>query len=507
MLVRAGSKIVLVSALCALAFALVVASALGADRIYWTSFNDGKVHWSNLDGSGGVQELNSTGAVISPMGYGMGGAIDPVQGRYYWTNQTDGVINWAALDGSGGGVLPTGAGTVSGPIGVSVDPVGRRAYWANENGSIAYANLDGSGGQKLATPGASVSSPTGTTVFPASGRVYWTNWGFIGGDSIAYANLDGSGGQTLNITGATVDTPFGIAIDAAKQRLYWANDNPGIISVANLDGSNAVDVDRRGLEMKGPYGLALDPEAGVAYTANFAGNDLTGLRVDGSGGARVPIVLPKESGPDFPVIYKDPRSVAPPTIVSRPRLVPKPKGKAKGKPAPLPKLLGAGLTCEGGAWQPDLVEARLYRAPTSVAFAWTKDGATIGSVAGALRAGQVGNYRCRATGSNVAGSTSATSGAVAIFATGKAKQNLRKGTVLLTVLLPVEPGRLTLGGKGFKAVSKQAAGKVMVLVKPKGAKKAKLAEQGTLKAIVKLTYAPSDGPAATLRKRLTLKQD
>jgi len=500
-IVRLGRRVVLLSVLCALAAALVATSAQAADRVYWAAYNTGEVYWSNLDGSGGIHELNSTGATISPMGYGFGGAIDPVQGRYYWANQIDGVINWAALDGSGGGVLPTGAATVSGPLGVSVDPVARRAYWSNETGSIAYANLDGSAGQNLSTTGASVSSPTGTTVFPASGRVYWTNWGFLS-YWISYAATDGSGGQTLNVTGATMDTPFGIAIDAAKQRLYWANDNPGIISVANLDGTGASDIANSGLKIYGPYGMALDPEAGIAYTANFAGNDLTALRVDGSGGRSLPIVLPKESGPNFPVLYKDPKAVSAPTVKRQP--APLPKKKLKGRP--LPKLLGSRLTCAAATWQPDLVEARLYQAPTSVALAWTKDGADLGPVAGALRANRVGNYRCRATGTNVAGSTAATSGAVAIFATGKVQANKKKGTARLTVRLPAEPGRLVLAGKGFKAVAKRASGKTTVLIKPKGAKKAKLAEQGSLRAVVKLTYTPPDGLAATLRTRVALVQ-
>lgn len=502
MIVRVGRKVALLSVLCALGAALAAASAGAADRIYWTSDDTGKVYWSNLDGSGGVQELNAAGATISPMGYGYGGAIDPVAGRYYWANQIDGVINWAALDGSGGGVLPTGAATVSGPFGVSVDPVARRAYWSNEPGSIAYANLDGSGGQNLVTTGASVSSPKGTTVFPASGRVYWTNWGFLS-YWISYAATDGSGGQTLNVTGATMDTPFGIAIDAAKQRLYWANDNPGIISVANLDGTGASDIPNSGLKIYGPYGMALDPEAGIAYAANFAGNDLTALRVDGSGGRSLPIVLPKESGPNFPVIYKDPKAVAVPTVKRQPG----PVKKKKTKPRPLPKLLGSLLTCAAATWNPDLVEARLYQAPTSVALAWTKDGADIGPAAGPLRAGQVGNYRCRATGSNVAGSTTATSGAVAIFATGGRKLNRKKGTARLTVLLPAEPGQLALASKGFKAVSKQASGKTTVLVKAKGANRVELVDKGVLSVTVRLTYTPPDGQVATLRKRLTLVQD
>ena len=497
-------KIVLLSALGALAFALLAPLAQGADRIYWASYDTGKVYWSNLDGSGGVQELNAAGAVISPSGNGYGGAIDPVTQRYFWTNQTDAKINWAALDGSGGGVLPTGAASVSSPLGVSVDPVARRAYWSNENGSIAFANLDGSGGQNLPTTGATVATPMGTTVFPASGRVYWSSWGFLS-YSISYAATDGSGGKTLGIAGATVDTPFGIAIDAARQRLYWANDNPGIISVANLDGSNASDIDRRGLEMKGPYGIALDPDAGVVYAANTASNTLTELRVNGTGGAALPIALPKNSGVNFPVVYKGPSAVSAPTVLAQ--QPPLPKRKGKGKPAPLPKLRGSRLTCQAGTWKPDLPEARLYQAPSSVALAWTRDGVAVGPVAGALTAGQVGNYRCRASGTNVAGSSAATSGPVAVFATGKAKRNEAKGTALLTVLLPAEAGQLTLGGKGFKPVAKQAAGKATVLVKPQGKKQAKLAERGELKVVVKLTYTPPDGPPASLRTRLKLVQD
>ena len=150
----------------------LVGTAQGADRIYWTSFDSGKVEWANLDGSGGTHELNATGVTIvesGGYGYGMGGAIDPVQQRYYWANQAGSKIVWANLDDSGGGELPTGAATVSSPDGISVDPVGRRVYWSNSGDKISYANLDGSGGGDLATGSASVSSPHGTTVFPALG--------------------------------------------------------------------------------------------------------------------------------------------------------------------------------------------------------------------------------------------------------------------------------------------------------------------------------------------------
>jgi hypothetical protein len=86
------------------------------------------------------------------------------------------------------------------------------------------------------------------------------------------------------------------------------------------------------------------------------------------------------------------------------------------------------------------------------------------------------------------------------------KRNKAKGTAQLTIELPAETGPLKLAAKGFKSVSKQAAGKVTVPVKPKGAKKARLADTGKLKAVVKLSYTPPGGPTATLRKRVTLRR-
>ena len=365
-----------------------------------------------------------------------------------------------------------------------------------------------------------MSTPISITTYPAAGRVYWTNFGFLS-DSIAFARTDGSGGEQVKIAGpATLDTPYGVAIDAAANKLYWANDNPGIISVANLDGSNAADIDDRGLQMKGPYALALDPEAGRAYAANFAGDDLTYIGVDGSGGATVPVKLAANSGPNTPVLLKEPLSTSAPTLTAQAPPTPKPKATMghSHPPAPLPKLIGSSLSCGGGAWAPDLAEARLFRTPDTISRVFTRDGAAFARVmdinhgitsppmATLVSASTPGNYRCQAVGTNAAGTTTRTSSALAIFKTGKVTRNTRKGTVRLAVELPAETGRLSLTAKGFKPVSKESAGKAVALVKPTGAKKATLADKGRLSAIVKLTYTPPDGPPATLRTRLTLKR-
>ena len=493
----------------------MAATAHASDRIYWTSFDSGTVQWANLDGSGGIHEVNPGAATLSPMGYGFGNAIDPVRERVYWANQAQGKINWANLDGSGGGDLETGAATVSGPSGLSFDPQGRRVLWSNESGQISYARVDGSGGGDLDTTGAIVASPFGATVYPAANRVYWTNTTF--GGTIAFASLDGSGGGNLNITGsAPIQYPFGLAIDGAAQRIYWANDTaPGAISAANLDGSNSVEVDRRGLEMEGNYGVALDPEAGRIYTALFAGNELSFLNTNGSGGATLPFDLPKESGPNYPTIYKEPKATSAATLSVRPP--PTPRFKRKHRPSPLPKLIGSSLSCSGGSFAPDLVEAHLYRAPVTIVDVLTRDGAQVKSfgvfnhglptqaLSEEFIANEVGNYRCQSIGTNIAGTASQTSPPSAIFKAGKLKRNLKKGSAKLAVELPAEPGTMKLATKGFKTVSRSASGKTAVLLKPIGAKKAKLASTGRLKAVAKLTYTPPGGAPATLRTRVTLR--
>lgn len=495
-----------------LALAAVFVPAAGAsDRIYWTNFDSGKVEWANLDGSGGAHELNSAGATISTQGYGMGGAIDPVGQRYYWANQVDGKIVWANLDGSGGGDLPTGSATVSGPDGISVDPVGRRVYWSNGTSKISFANLDGSGGADLPTGGASVSSPHGTTVYPALNRVYWTNWNFIGDGSIAFAGTDGSGGATLPLSGpATINTPFGLAIDAAAGRMYWVNDNPGIISVADLDGSDSADIDNRGLKMTGPYGIAFDPESGRAYTANFAGNDLTYLGVDGSGGATVPVTLPKESGPNSPVLLKSPRSVSPPALRATAEVViaegrkPGRKGR-KGKKFSFTRQIGIGLSCTRGGWAPDLVEARLYRAPASTQIQWTRDGVPIaGATSESFQTRDVGIYDCRETAVNAAGAETRSSAAAIFFKVGGARPNRRKGTARLGVSLP-PGGVLRLAGPGVVPQVVPSGGS-SVPIKAKGKKRKKLGRTGVVNVAPSLTFEAPGAPPAVQRVTVTLKK-
>jgi DNA-binding beta-propeller fold protein YncE len=485
---------------------LCAASAQAADQVFWANFVSNKISHANLDGSGGVVDLNTAGATIDVP---YGAAIDPVGGRVYWANSTGTRISWASLDGTGGGDLVTGAATVSQPQGVAVDIAARRIYWLNEgNDTVSWANLDGSGGADLEIGGASIDLPGALAVLPSAGRVYWTNWGFIGPGWISYANLDGSGGATLPITGASLDLPFGISIDAAAGRLYWSNDGSGIVSTANLDGSGASDIDDRGLEIKGPYGLALDPEAGKAYVANTVGNTIAFVRLDETGGATLPFTIEKDSAPNFPSLLLDPRPRGAPGVTGTPIMrkttKPRPKARASLRPAP-PRVTAMRLSCAAGAWAGDLVEAFLYRAPLSTSIQWTQNGADVaGANAAEYLTTAAGNYRCRETATNRAGAASQTSAVVAFFRVGGTKLNRHKGTARLAVDLPPD-GLLAVTGKGIAPKRTSASGRRRIAIRATGKKKGRLEETGRVSVRAKLTFTPSGGPAVSQVTPVTLK--
>ncbi|MFL5872799.1 MAG: hypothetical protein ACJ75T_04885 [Solirubrobacterales bacterium] len=94
---------------------------------------------------------------------------------------------------------------------------------------------------------------------------------------------------------------------------------------------------------------------------------------------------------------------------------------------------------------------------------------------------------------------------------GGAKLNKAKGTATLSVKIP-GAGTLTASGKGIAKSQKKAKNlkkpkTLKLTIKPKGKAKKLLAEEGTAKVSVKVTFKPSSGVAVTKTKRITLKQN
>jgi DNA-binding beta-propeller fold protein YncE len=468
--------------------------------VYWTNAGASTISFANLDGSGGGGDLSTTGATVSkPSGL----AIDPAAGRIYWANAdvATNKISFANLDGSGGGDLNTTGATVSNAFGMAIDPVAGRIYWANAVGNkISFANLDGSGGGDLDTTGASaVDTPIGATIDPAAGRIYWTNSG-----KISFANLDGTGGGgDLDTTGVSW-ADFGLAIDAAAGRIYTSWTSGSKISFANLDGSGGGDLAITGTTVSDPRGVAIDPVAGMIYWGNDGTHEISFANLDGSGGGNLDTTgATALYYPAYPALLRVPSGTGVPEITG---------GSA----------FGSTLSCSQGSWGPDLLGAFLYRAPQSFAYRWSRDGADIsGASSRLITANSPGEYRCRVTATNHAGSRAQTSDPHTVqpgppplqptsspsnsLTLGKPKLNNKNGTAKLPVTVP-GPGTLVLSGKTVakqRATPKQA-GNVKLLIKPKGSAKSKLNSAGKVKVKVKVAYTPTGGTARTKTKTIKL---
>lgn len=418
------------------ASALLSARASAADLIYWVNTGANKVSFAHTDGSGGG-DLNTTGA---PIELPLGVTLDPAGGRAYWT-AIDG-IGSALLDGSGGGAaLPVGDATFSLlPLGPAIDPVAKRIYWANFSGGIflppviSFAKLDGSGGGDLAITGATLAHPNGVAVDPAAKRIYWTNAdGFV-----SFASLETGAGQDLDITGANHELPRGIAVDPAAGIVYWTNFTGNKISFVHLDGSGAGDLPIAAEALDHPLGLAIDhaggriywtnvgddnvPRAGAIFSANLNGSDAHEIKVPGA----------TIADPVTPNLLVAPRSTDRPAIT----------GQA---------TTGSELSCSQGTWAGDVTPSFLFAAPQRFDFQWTRNGTDLrGATATTLAPTAGGNYACRVTATNRAGSTAATSAVLSV-------QDVTAPTLTKVILKPrrfankamlrfraSEPGRLTL---------------------------------------------------------------
>jgi hypothetical protein len=477
-------------------------AASAADTIYWNNYEGGSLSFSSLDGTGGGI-FNSAGAeVIHPEGT----TIDSATGRLYWSSPgtevpgaETGAIFSAALDGSGGGqMLNTTGATVVAPLGVVVDPVNGTLYWSNDeggtSGSIGYAKLDGSGGGILNTSGAEVDNPGPITLDLAAGRVYWGN--YSGEEKISYANLDGSGGGNLDTTGAPdLEGTTGLAIDPTSTRIYYVGETT--IDYANLSGGGGGELNVAGATYDDPYGLAIDPATNSIYWTNEENGTnpegaLAYASLSGLGGASLNPTAPVNH-PQDPVIQSAPAGTAAPTV--------------SGAATP-----GSVLSCSTGSWAADLAGGFFYQAPTSYGYQWNLNGAAIGGATGSTyTAAGAGSYTCTVTASDQAGSSNQTSSAFTVAATlrfKKIKRNLKKGTA--TILAQVSgPGKLSLSGKKIVGAKGRSSGAqvVKLTVKAKGKAKKALAKKGKVKVQAKVVFAPSGGGSAVSKaKGILLKK-
>lgn len=374
-----------VGALAALVFvaALLPVGAGAVDgavgKIYWGSQGGAAIQVANLDGTGSA--ATSFASEAAPCGV----AIDPATGKMYWANFFGNQIRVANVDGSG--PASTLFGDSGSLCGVAIDRAAGKIYWANYTASlIRVANLDGSGAVATLFAESAGSGPSGLAIDPAAGKIYWTNQE---SDEVRVANLDGSGSASTLFGAADAGgNPIGVAIDPAAGKVYWAALESGRIRVGNLDGTGTPSSLFE--DEDSPAGVALDPAGGKIYWASFWEGRIRAGNLDGSG---TPATLYQfESLPILPALLRAPVAGEQLPAIS---------GGA---------TLGDPLSCGSGSWKADLSGAHLFRAPRTFAYQWQLDGSDIPvATTSSYTFTEAGDYTCRVTAANHAGSTSQTS--------------------------------------------------------------------------------------------------
>ena len=377
----------LACALLVLAFAACNApSAMGADSIYWGNSGSQTVRVGNLDGSGSAQDL-FTGEHGSDPSYGPSGVtLDSAAGKVYWIDYAlTSPVRSGTLDGTGAADVFTGE---CGTVGLAIDPQAGKLYWPSDcsGGGIRVGGVSGGSPQTLFD---SQAYPWNVAIDPASGKMYWAD---AVSHAIEVANLDGTGTpQTL-----FPDTfPVGVAIDPAAGKIYWANNvTSGAIRVANLNGTGTPqtlfpDTD--------PFGVAVDPAAGKIYWSDDTNPSGT-IRVADLAGTGTPQTLfSSENLPRFLALLRSPVAAGVPSVSGR-------------------SSTGSVLSCSTGSWARDLLGSFLYRTPQSFAYQWTLNGTDIaGATSSSYSAFVPGQYACRVTASNHAGSATQASTTFAVM--------------------------------------------------------------------------------------------
>jgi hypothetical protein len=387
----------LLAALALVLLGLAAPRAGAQDRVYWTEGETGNgFGFAALDGSGGgllgLQNLEWPARE--------GFTIDTADGRIFWGSRL--VIESIGFDGTGQRRYDSGAVKVSEAHGLTIDPAGRRLIWSQGAvPRIAVAALEGGGGGGLAAPGTEIFPGTNPAVFdPASGRVYWgAAFNFASPQTtkvgIGYAAIDGSGGGILPLP-PTAEPSGGLALDDLGGRVYWIT-REKIMSM-KLDGSDLAPLETGTAKLVKPGNIAIDEATRTLYWTNKGAHAISFAKFDGSGAVgQLNLAGSPPGGTVDLALFLAPRLLAAPAV--------------SGDAAP-----GATLTCTSGAWAPDQPQAKLFDAPASLAYQWTRDGAPI---AGATEATLVvpaagASYGCTVTASNAAGSTSAATGTVSV---------------------------------------------------------------------------------------------
>ncbi|MEZ5640146.1 MAG: beta-propeller fold lactonase family protein [Burkholderiaceae bacterium] len=224
-------------------------------------------------------------------------ALDPL-GRYAYVANDDGSVSQftIAADGRLSPMFPAAVLAGLNPTGITVSPSGANAYVTNEDGSVSQFTIGATGQLTAMTPASVLAgpSPASIVIDPTGRYAYVAN---STGNTISQYTLAADGSLTPMAIPSVLAglTPVSVAVDATGQYLYATNFDGGTVSNFRIGAGGGL-VAQGAATVAGiqPLGLATHPDGRKAYVANFGGNEI--VFMDGSAsGALVRATAPNNS--------------------------------------------------------------------------------------------------------------------------------------------------------------------------------------------------------------------
>lgn len=227
----------------------VTGSSSFAPKVYWTNRDTRTIMRANLDGS-------NVELLLSTTGYPVGIAIDQVNHKMYWAEITGAPLGiyCANLDGTS----KTLVYSTPFPIGVAVDPANSKLYWSSfDLTSIGMMNVSGTSPTTF-----TVGYPViGIAVDPNSDNLYWSN--FTSPPSIMQGSKTSLSAGTTFAWG--MSPTYGVALDLTNNLIYWVEQDGAICSSdLGSPGRNVV-----GNDPQLPLSIAVDPVGGWIFYGDW----------------------------------------------------------------------------------------------------------------------------------------------------------------------------------------------------------------------------------------------
>ncbi|HYG95597.1 MAG TPA: beta-propeller fold lactonase family protein [Solirubrobacterales bacterium] len=299
------------------------------------------------------------------------------------------------------------------------------------------------------------------------------------------------------------DSPWGVAVNPTGSRAYVSNRSDDSVSVIDTQARQVVGGPISIGES--PYELAVTPDGKSVYVADYEGESVSVIDTQSN---QVATTVPVPGGPWQLAIVPDQSPTASFTAAATKQpLALTFSGLGSTDPdgtiARYDWNFGDGATLAGGDPVPTHSYAKAGAYPVSLTVVDT-EGCSVNMVFTGRTA------HCSGSTSASAAQTvtvQAPSKVPNKFKFGKLKRNTRKGTAKLTILVPAA-GKIVLAGKKVKRAQRSAkkAGKVTVNIRPKPQAKKQLAQKGSAKVRVKVTFSPTGGDQLTKSRSVKLIQ-